>query len=73
MAVLHEGGVITYWDQENYFKFIHSFKLNSSCSKLVYESSYRYLAALTESKGVEVWKLNGDSEKHWWDLNFKSV
>lgn len=33
----------------------------------------RYLASLTTDGSVEVWKIKGTQEKHWWGLNFKSV
>jgi hypothetical protein len=33
----------------------------------------RYLASFTSEGGVEVWKVKGAEEKHWWDLSFKSV
>jgi WD40 repeat protein len=47
--------------------------LNKTSKKVVFESSYRYLASLSIDGSVEVWKIKGNEEKHWWDLNFKSV
>ena len=52
---------------------MYSFKLNNDSKKIVYESSYRFLASLTVNGSVEVWKTKGSQEKHWWDLDFKSV
>lgn len=48
-------------------------KLNSPCSKIVFETSFRYLAALTIDGGLEVWKIKGENEKHMWNLDFKSI
>ncbi len=72
IAFLHKGGVISYWDQ-NSLRFNKSFRLNQPSKKIVYEKSHRFLASLNTEGGVEVWKLKGEQEKHWWDLNFKSV
>lgn len=74
LSLLHMNGVISYWNQET-MDFSHSIVLNKPAKKIVYESSFRYLAALSEQGGVEVWKLKKrqGEEKHWWDLGFKSV
>eukprot|EP00347_Sterkiella_histriomuscorum_P004204 403361349 len=73
LVILHEGGVVTYWDQDNYFRFVVSFKLNQESKKIVFESSNRFMASLTVNGGVEVWKTKGVYVKHQWDLDFKSV
>ncbi|CDW77145.1 u3 snornp-associated protein nan1 [Stylonychia lemnae] len=73
LVILHEGGVLTYWDQDNYYRFVYSFRLNEDSKKVVFESSHRFLASLSVNGGVEVWKTKGEREKHWWDLNFASV
>lgn len=73
LVFLHEGGVVSYWNQDT-FIFVHSFTLNSqNAIKLIFESSYRFLASLNSEGSVEVWKVKGKEEKHWWDLQFKSV
>lgn len=51
----------------------YAFRLNSPSRKIVFESSTRYLAALTQEGGVEVWKIKGKHETYEWSLNFKSV
>lgn len=70
--LLHENGVLSFWDQEC-LSFVYTFRLNSPSKKVVFEESMRYLASLTVNGGVEVWKVKGKEEKHWWDLNFKSI
>ena len=72
LVFLHENGVLTFWNQDT-LDFLYSFRLNSASKKIVFESSMRYLASLTAEGSVEVWKIKGAQERHWWDLNFKSV
>ena len=72
LVFLHENGIISFWDQDS-LVFLSSFRLNSPSKKLVFESSMRYLASLTVDGGVEVWKIKGDKEKYWWELNFKTI
>jgi WD40 repeat protein len=67
---LHKGGYISYWDSET-FEFVHSFRLNSPSTKIIFESSKRYIASLSVSGSVEVWSVK--NEKHEWDLSFNSV
>jgi hypothetical protein len=69
---LHENGVLSFFDQEN-FAFIHSFRLNKVSKKVVFETSMRFVASLATDGGVEVWKIKGEEEVHQWDLQFKSV
>jgi hypothetical protein len=71
--LLHQGGYISFWDQDSW-EFVYSIKLRANdASKIVFEHSNRFMAALTDKGGVEVWKLKGQDARHWWDLNFTSV
>jgi len=70
--LLHKGGVLSFWDQET-FTFLYSFRLKEPSKKVVFETSMRYLASLSENGGVEVWKIKGMHEKHEWNLSFNSV
>lgn len=64
---LHKGGYISYWDADT-FEFVHSFRLNSPSTKIVFESSKRFIASLSITGSVEVWSVKGLLEKHEWDL-----
>jgi len=70
--LLHESGKVTFWNVSSW-QLVYSFELLKEASKIVFESSFRYIAALTTSGGVEVWKLRGHDAKHWWNLDFDSV
>ena len=52
---------------------MYAFKLRTEAKKLVWETSFRFMAALTEEGGVEVYKVKGESEKYQWQLGFHSV
>lgn len=67
LVFLHESGIISFYDQEN-FEFVHSFRLNKASKKVVFETSMRYMASLNLEGGVEVWKVKGEEERHQWDL-----
>lgn len=71
-AILHKYGQVTFWDQET-FILLYTFRLHSPSQKIVFESSFRYLASLTEAGSVELWKVKGKSEAYQWSLNFKSA
>ena len=70
LAVLHKHGNVSFWSQDD-FSFITAIKLNQPSQKIVFESSNRFMASLTASASLEVWKL--PSLKHWWDLAFVSI
>ena len=72
LAILHENGWISFWAQ-NGWQFAYAFKLNSPASKIIFESSFRHLAALTETGQVEVWRMKGVDAKFEWGLQFHSV
>lgn len=72
LAMLHENGWVSFWAQ-NGWQFAYSFKLNSAATKIVFEKSSRYLAALSETGQVDVWRLKGVDAKYEWGLQFKSV
>lgn len=63
LAILHKNGQLTFWDQET-FALQYTFKLNNPSKKVVFESSMRYLASLTQDGAVEVWKVKGKSEAY---------
>lgn len=52
---------------------LYTFRLNAPSQKVVFETSFRYLASLNEVGSVEVWKVKGKAESYQWSLNFKSV
>lgn len=58
LGLVHEDGRISFWSQDTW-QFAYSFSLNSPSKKVVFESSHRYLASVTQEGGVEVWKLKG--------------
>lgn len=73
ISILHEGGYISFWSQKTW-DFLYAIKLRASgARKIVFENSFRFMAALTTSGGVEVWKIKGKDARHSWDLNFTSV
>jgi hypothetical protein len=72
IAILHEGGVITFWNEDT-LELVYTFRLNAPSKMVVFETSYRYLASLTENGSVEIWKVKGKSESYQWSLSFKSV
>lgn len=39
----------------------------------MFETSFRYLASLSEAGSVEVWKVKGKAESFQWNLKFKSA
>jgi len=47
LAVLHENGWVSFWSQDGW-QFSYSFRLNAPAKSIVFESSSRYLASLTE-------------------------
>ena len=47
--------------------------MHTEVTKLAFEASFRYLAALTSKGSVSVWKLKGLEPTHQWNLSFKSV
>lgn len=72
LAVLHKGGYISFWNQHSW-SFVYLIKLNKDSKKVIFETSSRYLVALSREGSVEVWNLKGKTEHHSWDLNFKSL
>ena len=72
LAVLHEYGWVSFWSTDSW-QLSYSFKLNNEAKKIVFESSYRYLAALSTDGQVEVWRMKGEHAKFKWGLGFKSV
>ena len=75
IALLHTSdntSILSFWGLDS-FHFKHAITLNSPCTKVVFEKSHRYFAALTTSGSVEVWQIRGEHEVHHWDLRFKSV
>jgi len=65
-------GKVSFWRQ-NTFEFVHQVTLNNAVSRVVFEKSHRFMAALTAEGSVEVWSMRGQHASHQWDLNFKSV
>jgi hypothetical protein len=72
LAVLHEKGHISFWSREDW-TLDSSMATHSETTKIVFEASYRYLAALKPTGSVSVWKMKGEEPSHQWDLNFHSV
>ena len=72
IVFLHENGIVSFYDEET-FEFVHSFRLNKASKKIIFETSMRFMASLTQEGGVEVWKVKGEQEQHQWDLQFKTV
>ncbi len=67
LAILHENGWVSFWAQ-NGWQFAYSFKLNSPATKIIVVSSSVYLAALSETGQVEVWRMKGVDAKFEWGL-----
>lgn len=78
VAMLHQGpnltgpARITFW-REGTLEFVHQITFKNPIVKVVFEKSYRYMAALTAEGAVEVWSLLNDEESHLWNLNFTSI
>ena len=68
LAVLHEGGWVSFWTQDSW-QLAYQFRLDSAkITKIVFESSCRFLAALTSTGSVEVWRLKGMDARYDWGL-----
>jgi len=73
IVIVHEGGYISFWSQDSW-DFLYAIKLRASgARKIVFENSNRFMAALTDTGGVEVWKVKGKDARHSWDLDFTTV
>ena len=48
-------------------------KIVNESKKIIFESSYRYLASLSADGQVEVWRMKGENPKFKWGLEFKSA
>ena len=69
---MHEEGNISFWNEES-LTLSYSITLNKPSKKIVFEESFRYLASLSTNGSVEVWKVKGTHETHWWDLSYTSI
>ena len=67
LAVIHENGWVSFWSTVNW-QLAYTFKLNNQPKKVVFESSYRYLASLSVDGHVEVWRIKGEEAKYKWGL-----
>ena len=72
LAILHENGWVSFWAQDGW-QYAYSFRLNNPAKSIIFESSSRYLASLTDKGQVEVWRLKGIDAKYEWGLEFNSV
>ena len=63
LAILHENGWVSFWAQDGW-SFSYSFRLNAPAKSIIFESSSRYLASLTEKGQVEVWRLKGKDAQY---------
>lgn len=72
LAVLHEFGWVSFWSTDSW-QLAYTFKLNNESKKIIFESSYRFLASLSVDGQVEVWRMKGEHAKYKWGLGFKSV
>ena len=72
LAVLHEYGWVSFWSTDTW-QLAYTFKLNNESKKIIFESSYRYLASLSVDGQVEVWRMKGEQAKYKWGLTFKSA
>jgi hypothetical protein len=62
--MVHEGGYVSFWSQDSW-DFLYAIKLHASgARKIVFEHSSRFMAALTDEGGVEVWQVKGVDARH---------
>jgi len=47
--------------------------MHEEVTKITFEASYRYIAALASKGSVTVWKMKGLEPTYQWDLKFESV
>lgn len=72
MALLHDKGHVSFWSAKDW-TLESAMSLHAEASKIVFEASFRYMAALKPTGAVSVWKLKGEEPTHQWDLKFNSV
>ena len=72
LTVVHENGWVSFWSTDTW-QLAYSFKLQNTPRKVIFESSYRYLASLSFDGQVEVWRIKGEQAKFKWGLQFGSV
>lgn len=72
LALLHEEGCLSFWSI-NGWQLESVLQMHASATKVIFEASFRYLAALKSNGSVSVWRLKGEEPSHQWDLNFTSV
>jgi hypothetical protein len=72
LALLHEKGCVSFWSAKDWH-LVGEFSMHTDVSKIIFEASFRYLAALKTNGSVSVWKMKGTDPSHQWDLDFKSV
>ena len=72
LALLHEHGCLSFWSIRGW-QLESSLQMHASVKKVVFEASFRYMAALKTNGSVSVWRMKGNEPAHQWDLNFTSV
>jgi hypothetical protein len=72
LAVLMTTGKLCFFKQKD-FSLSYAISLQREITQVVFESSSRFLAALTTDRSVEVWNLKATEPSNVWNLNFKSV
>ena len=68
-----KDGIVTFWEVDNYLRLAYVMNLGKNSQKIIFESSFRFLASLKTEGGVDIWKIKGSCEKPWWSLNFDSI
>lgn len=72
LAILHKHGCVSFWSLKN-LQLEHALSMHEEVTKIAFEASYRYIAALTSKGSVTVWKMKGLEPTYQWDLKFESV
>ena len=58
LAVLHKHGCVSFWSIRNW-QLESTLNMHDEVTKIAFEASYRYIAALSSKGSVAIWKMKG--------------